>query len=301
MLAKAAGLPADMVILDLEDSVVPADKTDQTREAVVAALRDQAWLAPTRAVRVNDVTTAWCFRDIISIVSGAGDAVNTIVLPKVTGPDQVAFVDHLLNGLEMELGLENRIGLEVLIENGLGAERLPAIADASDRIEALIFGPGDYAASLGIPSLSVGAIDPDYPGDQWHYVLSRLVVTARARGQQAIDGPFAAIGDLDGFRHTALRSRALGCDGKWVLHPDQLPLANELYSPTQAQYDRAEAMLAAVDLASQRDRRGAILWQGEMVDEASRKMAEGIVSRGRSAGLTRGREGGDTSKDGQSV
>jgi citrate lyase subunit beta/citryl-CoA lyase len=285
MLAKAASLPADMVFIDLEDSVAPTEKTDETRERVVRALMDQSWVAPTKAVRVNDVTTPWCYRDIIAIVSGARDALDCIVVPKVTGPDQVAFVHHLLLGLETELGLTTRIGLEVQIEDPLGAERLPAIADASDRIESLIFGPGDFAASLGIPALSVGAIDPEYPADQWHYILSRLVITARARGMQAIDGPYAAIRDLDGFRETARRSRALGCDGKWVLHPDQIPVANEVYSPSRAQYEQAEAMLAAYRTATQVDRRGAVLWQGEMIDEASRKMAESVAERGRAAGL----------------
>jgi citrate lyase subunit beta/citryl-CoA lyase len=300
MLAKATSLPADEVLIDLEDSVAPDAKTDATRQGVIEALRDPSWLAPTRAVRVNDVSTQWCFRDVIAIVTGAREAVHAIVIPKVTGPDQVAFVHHLLEGLEADLGLSTRIGLEVQIENGMGAERLPAIADASDRIEALIFGPGDYAASLGIPALSVGAIDPDYPGDQWHYVLSRLVVTASARGLQAIDGPYGAIRDLDGYRETARRSRALGCDGKWALHPDQIPVANEVYSPTQAQFERASAILAAYRQATDVDRRGAIFWDGEMIDEASRKLAENVVSRGTAAGLSLGGPSGHAAAEGPS-
>ena len=141
------------------------------------------------------------------------------MLPKVQGPDHVAFAHHLLTQLEAELGMQKRIGLEVQIESARGAENLPAIADASDRIETIIFGPGDYAADLGIPQLSVGAVDEIYPGDQWHYILSRIVITARARGLQAIDGPYAAIRDLNGFRTVAERSVRLGCDGKWALHP----------------------------------------------------------------------------------
>ena len=152
MLAKAAGLPADMVFCDLEDSVAPLEKNDATRARVVAALTGQAWLARTKVVRVNDVSTRWCFRDIVAVVSGAGEALDCIMLPKVTGPDQVAFAHHLLGQLELELGLRRRIGLEVQIEDARGAERVAQIADASDRIETIIFGPGDYAAALGIPA-----------------------------------------------------------------------------------------------------------------------------------------------------
>jgi citrate lyase subunit beta/citryl-CoA lyase len=286
MLAKAAALPADMVFLDLEDAVAPLEKNDATRQNVVDALTGQEWAAPTRVVRINDVATTWCFRDILYIVSGAKDALHCLMVPKVQGPDQVAFVHHLLNQLEAELGLTTRIGLEVQIESARGAENLPAIADASDRIETIIFGPGDYSADMGIPQLSVGAVDDVYPGDQWHYILSRIVITARARGQQAIDGPYAAIRDLEGFRTVAERSVRLGCDGKWALHPDQIAILNEVYSPSQAQYDRAEALLDAYRQATEGDRRGAVMWEGEMIDEASRKMAEQVAARGRAAGMS---------------
>jgi citrate lyase subunit beta/citryl-CoA lyase len=285
MLAKAATLPADMVFLDLEDAVAPLEKNDATRQNVVDALTGQEWTAPTRVVRINDVATTWCFRDILYVVSGAQDSLDCLMVPKVQGPDQVAFVHHLLNQLESELGMTRRIGLEVQIESARGAENLPAIADASDRIETIIFGPGDYAADLGIPQLSVGAVDDVYPGDQWHSILSRIVITARARGLQAIDGPYAAIRDLDGFRTVAERSARLGCDGKWALHPEQIAILNEVYSPSQAQYDRAEALLDAYRQATEGDRRGAVMWEGEMIDEASRKMAEQIAARGRAAGL----------------
>ena len=287
MLAKAATLPADMVFCDLEDAVAPLEKNDETRARVVAALTAGPWLAPTRAVRVNDVSTPWCFRDIVAIVSGAGEQLDCIVLPKVTGADQVAFAHHLLSQLELELGLTRRIGLEVQIEDARGAERIAEIADASDRIETIIFGPGDYAASLGIPSISVGEIDPVYPADQWHYVLCRIVIAARARGLQAIDGPYAAIRDLAGFRETATRSRSLGCDGKWVLHPDQIAIANEVYAPSVEAFARASALLEAYRKATSDDRRGAVMWEGEMIDEASRKMAESVVARGEAAGLRR--------------
>ena len=176
------------------------------------------------------------------------------MLPKVQGPDHVAFAHHLLTQLEAELGMSKRIGLEIQIESARGAENLPAIADASDRIETIIFGPGDYAADLGIPQLSVGGIDDVYPGDQWHYILSRIVITARARGLQAIDGPYSAIPDLDGFRTVAERSARLGCDGKWALHPTQIEILNEVYRPSQAQYDRAEALLERLPPGDDRGR-----------------------------------------------
>jgi citrate lyase subunit beta/citryl-CoA lyase len=205
----------------------------------------------------------------------------------VQGPDEVHFVDHLLTQLEAELGGRTApVGLELQIESARGAEALPAIAAASTRTETLVFGPGDYAADLGIPQLSVGAIERGYPGDQWHYVLSRLVIAARARGLQAIDGPWAAVRDLDGFRESAGRARLLGCEGKWVLHPDQIAAANEAFTPAQAHYDDAEALLDAYREATD-EGRGAVRWRGEMIDEASRKLAEQIAARGRAAGLQR--------------
>jgi citrate lyase subunit beta/citryl-CoA lyase len=274
-----------MVFLDLEDAVAPLEKNDATRQYVVDALTLHEWTAPTRVVRVNGIDTTWCFRDILAIVAGAQDSLDCIMLPKVQGPDHVAFAHHLLTQLETELGMHKRIGLEIQIESARGAENLPAIADASDRIETIIFGPGDYAADLGIPQLSVGAIDEVYPGDQWHYILARIVITARARGLQAIDGPYAAIRDLNGFRAVAERSVRLGCDGKWALHPDQIEILNEVYRPSQEQFDRAEALLDAYRQATEGDRRGAVMWEGEMIDEASRKMAEQIAARGRASGM----------------
>ena len=207
MLAKAASLPADMVFIDLEDAVAPLEKNDATRQNVVDALTGHEWTAPTRVVRVNGIDTTWCFRDILYVVAGARESLDCIMLPKVQGPDHVAFAHHLLTQLEAELGMQKRIGLEVQIESARGAENLPAIADASDRIETIIFGPGDYAADLGIPQLSVGAVDEIYPGDQWHSILSRIVITARARGLQAIDGPYAAIRDLNGLPHRSPSAR----------------------------------------------------------------------------------------------
>jgi citrate lyase subunit beta / citryl-CoA lyase len=285
MLAKAATLPADEVFIDLEDAVAPLEKTDATRQHVVDALLGPEWRASTRAVRVNDVSTRWCFRDIAYIVERAGEELDCVILPKVETAGDVHFADRLLSQLEAEVGVRHRVGLEVQIESPRGLVNIESIAAASDRIETLIFGPGDFAASVGMPQLTVGAAEPDYGGDQWHYVLWRILTTARAFGLQAIDGPYAQIRDPDGFRVLARRSSLLGFDGKWVLHPDQIELCNEIFSPAPAAYERAERILDAYAKATGEDRRGAVVFEGEMIDEASRKMAEQVAARGRAAGL----------------
>jgi citrate lyase subunit beta / citryl-CoA lyase len=287
MLRKAADLSADQVFLDLEDSVAPDEKNDTTRLRVAAALTSHTWAAKTKVVRINAVGTPWCLDDLTTVVGAAGDALDCIMLPKVEGIDQIHFVDHVLAHLEQSLGLERRIGLEIQIESPRGLVEIERLATASPRIEALIFGPGDYAAAAGMPQLSVGAIDQTYPGDQWHYVLSRIVTTAHAFGLQAIDGPYAAIRDLKGYAEVARRSRALGFDGKWALHPGQIEPCNEIYSPTRAEYERAERILDAYSNAVRVDKVGAVLFDGEMVDEASRKMALQIAARGRAVGLHR--------------
>jgi citrate lyase subunit beta/citryl-CoA lyase len=182
-------------------------------------------------------------------------------------------------------GFRDRIALEIQVESPLGLLRLEEIACASERIDTLIFGPGDYAAAAGIPQLSVGAIEPSYTGDQWHYVMSRILTIARALRLQAIDGPYAAIGDLDGFREVARRSRALGFDGKWAIHPAQIEICNEVYRPTQTQFDKAMAMIASYQVALDTDLLGATVFAGEMIDEASRKLADETVRRGQAAGM----------------
>ncbi len=293
MLAKAAGLPADQVFLDLEDSVAPGEKGDETRENVVRALLDGNWRAPTLVVRVNSVDTPHCFRDIVYVVERAGRRLDCVMLPKVEDETHVHFVAHLLGQLEHSLELGRRIGIEAQVETARGAVNVERIARASDRLETLIFGPGDFAASIGVPQLTVGLIEPEYPGDQWHYVLSRIVTAARAFGLQAIDGPYAAIRDLDGFRESARRSKLLGFDGKWALHPDQIEPCNETYTPAQEQYDRAERILDAYRRSTEVDRVGAVMFEGEMIDEASRKLAEAFAARGRAAGLRRPPTGGD--------
>jgi citrate lyase subunit beta / citryl-CoA lyase len=286
MLEKARNLPADEVFVDLEDAVSPNEKNDRTRQNAVDALLAEDWLAPTRVVRVNGVDTPWCWRDIVYVVTGAGARLDCLMIPKVSGASHVHFVGHLLDQLEVELGLAPQsIALELQIETGRGAMNIEEIAAASSRTETLIFGPGDYAADLGIPQLSVGALENRYTGDQWHYICSRIVTTARAFGLQAIDGPFAQFRNPDDLREVATRARLLGMDGKWAIHPEQIPILNEVFSPTQEQFDDAIALLAAYRVATEDERRGAVMWRGEMIDEANRKMAVIVEAAGRAAGL----------------
>lgn len=287
MLGKARELPADQVFLDLEDAVAPLAK-EAARANVVAALREGGWGDRIRVVRVNDATTPWAYRDVSEVVEGAGAHLDCLMLPKVTGPEHVTWLDLTLTQIERALGLPiGAIGIEAQIENAPGLVRVDAIAAASPRLETIIFGPADFMASINMPSLTVGALSPDYPGDPLHHVLMRLLVAARAHDLQAIDGPYLQIRDVDGFRAAARRSAALGYDGKWVLHPGQIGAANEIYTPSQAEYDRAEQILAAYVHATSEagGRVGAVMVGDEMLDEASRKMALVVAAKGRAAGL----------------
>jgi citrate lyase subunit beta/citryl-CoA lyase len=286
MLSKAPGLPADEIFMDLEDSVAPGEK-EAARKNVTAALRDGDWTGKTVVVRVNGVYTKWCYRDVIEVVEEAGRHVDCIMIPKVQQASDVTFVADLLRQIEETNGLEKQIGLEAQIENALGLTNIDQIAAASERLETLIFGPGDMAAAMGMPHSTVGEIVPDYPGDHWHWILMRILVAARNCNLQAVDGPYAKIRDLDGFREVATRSRALGYDGKWALHPDQVTILNEVFTPSQEEYDRAEDILEAYAKATDEDLKGAVMFGEEMIDEASRKMAAVHAARGRAAGLTR--------------
>jgi citrate lyase subunit beta/citryl-CoA lyase len=286
MLGKAQELPADQVFLDLEDSVAPLAK-EAARKSIVAALNEGDWSGKTRVVRVNDLTTKWTYRDVVEVVEGAGANLDCVMLPKVQSAAQVQWLHILLNQIEETLGLENRIGIEAQIENAAGLVHVDEIAHASDRIETIIFGPADFMASINMRSLVVGALIQDYPGDPYHYILMRLLMAARTVGVQAIDGPYLQIRDVDGFREVAKRSAALGFDGKWVLHPGQIDAANEVYAPTQEDYDHAELILEAYEYYTTVQRVGAVMLGDEMIDEASRKMAQVVANKGRAAGLQR--------------
>ncbi|HVE92086.1 MAG TPA: CoA ester lyase [Actinomycetota bacterium] len=286
MLSKAPGLPADEVFMDLEDSVAPGEK-EAARANVVTALEENDWSGKTVVLRINGVYTRWCYRDIIDIVRPAGRNLDCIMIPKVQYASDVTFVADLLRMIEEEEGLDRRIGIEAQIENAPGLTNIDAIAAASDRLETLIFGPGDMAAAMGMPHSTVGELVSDYPGDLWHWILMRILVAARNNNLQAIDGPYAKVRDLDGFREVASRSRALGYDGKWALHPGQIDVLNDVFTPSQQEYDRAEDILEAYQKATEEDRRGAVMFGEEMIDEASRKMAAVHAARGRAAGLSR--------------
>jgi citrate lyase subunit beta/citryl-CoA lyase len=300
MLAKAPGLPADEVFMDLEDSVAPLAK-EEARGNVVQALKEGDWAGKTVVVRVNGVYTKWCAHDVLHVVENAGQFIDCIMIPKVERASDVTFVDELLRMIEETTGLEKRLGLEVQIETATGLRNIHDIADASDRTETLIFGPADMSASLGLPTVTAGLPMPGYPGDHWHHVLSTILIAARDAGLQAIDGPYLLIKDLDGFREMSMRSRALGYDGKWALHPGQVDVLNEVFTPSQEEFDKAEAMLEAYRHATEIERTGAVMFGNEMIDEASRKMAEQLSARGSAAGLSVSKTWDDFKKEWESA
>jgi citrate lyase subunit beta/citryl-CoA lyase len=290
MLEKSKGLAADEVFMDIEDAVAPGAKSDARRN-IVWALNEGGYDGKTRVVRVNDWTTPWTYRDVVEVVEGAGPNVDCIMLPKVQTADQVVALDLLLTQIEKSNGFEvGRIGIEAQIENAKGLINIDAIAQASPRVETLIFGPADFMASINMKSLVVGEQPPGYDvGDAYHYILMRILMAARAHDKQAIDGPYLAIKDLDGYRRVAERSAALGFDGKWVLHPDQIAAANEVFSPRQEDFDHAELILDAYDYytSAEGGAKGAVMLGDEMIDEASRKMALVVSAKGRAAGMQR--------------
>jgi citrate lyase subunit beta/citryl-CoA lyase len=280
-LAKAPQLDADEVFLDLEDAVAPGEK-EAARGQVIAALLGSDFGAKTVVVRVNGTDTPHYYRDLIDVVEHAGHKLHAIMLPKVRTPGDVEMTDKLLTQIELAHGYEpGRIGIEAQIEDATGLIACEAIAAASPRMETLIFGPGDYSAAVGIPITTIGGTPAGYPGDHLNYVYSRLVIAARAAGIQAIDGPYAAVADEEGLRSRSRLARALGLDGKWTIHPGQIAIVNEVFTPTREEWERAEAMLAAYDQATS----GAAMFDGEMIDEANRKMAERLARAGRAAGF----------------
>jgi citrate lyase subunit beta/citryl-CoA lyase len=289
-LEKAKGLPADQVFLDIEDAVAPLAKPD-ARKNIVAALNEGGWGNKIRAVRVNDLTTQWTYRDVIEVVEGAGANLDAIMLPKVQSAAQVQWLDMLLTQIEKTNGFEvGRIGIEAQIENAQGLIAVDAIAKASPRVETIIFGPADFMASINMKSLVVGEQPSGYDvGDAYHHILMSILMAARANNKQAIDGPYLQIRDLEGYRRVAGRSAALGFDGKWVLHPGQVDVANEVYAPSQEDYDHSELILDAYDYYTSEagGKKGSAMLGDEMIDEASRKMALVIAAKGRAAGLAR--------------
>lgn len=275
---KAARSRADYVFLDLEDAVAP-DEKEAARRNVVEALGDVDWRASgkTISVRINGLDTHYMYRDLIDVVEQAGPHLDTILIPKVGVPGDVYTVDALLTQLEQAMGLSHRIGVEALVETALGMANVEAVAASSPRLEALHFGVADYAASCRARTITIGGLNPDYPGDQWHSALSRLLVACRANGLRAIDGPFGDFGDPDGFIAGARRTAALGYEGKWAIHPSQVDLANEVFTPPDSEVDQARRMLRALEEAAAAGR-GAAQLDGRMIDAASARMALNVVS-----------------------
>lgn len=284
---KARGLPVDALFLDLEDAVAPAVKVE-SRQRIVDALNSGPFAAPTITVRVNDWTTRWTYGDVIEVVSGAGSHVDALVLPKVSSADHIRALDLLLTQVEHVSGLPiGAIGIEAQIEDAAGVSNIGAIAAASPRLHSLVFGPGDFMASIGMASLNVGAQPEGYLGDAFHHVLMSILIAARTNGLQAIDGPFVAIRDVEGFTASAKRSAALGFDGKWVLHPAQVEAGNAVFTPPVANIERARRILDAYAEATgvAGGAVGAIVVDDEMVDEAGVKVATATLAKARAAGI----------------
>lgn len=300
--AKAPTLGADVVFLDLEDAVAPEEK-DRARELAISALLELDWSSCSVSVRINGLDTPWCYRDVVEVMERAGERLDLLLVPKVASPSDVAFVATLCSQIEAARRIPP-VGLSVLIETAPGMANVEAIAAACpERLEAMVFGVADYAASVGARTTSIGGANADYAvltdpdaegrrevhwGDQWHYGLSRMVAAARAFGLRPIDGPYGDIGDPDGYRAAARRAAALGCEGKWAIHPSQIELANEVFTPTEVEVERARRIVEAME-AAVREGRGAVSLDGRLIDAASIRMAENVLAK---AEQVRAREGG---------
>ena len=277
MIDKAAQSEADYIFLDLEDAVAPPEKI-KARANIIQALNDIDWrgAGKTVSVRINGLDTHYMYRDVVEVVEQAGEKVDTLLVPKVGVPADLYMVDAMVSQIEQGKGLKNRIGLEALIETSLGMANVEAIAQYPNRIEALHFGVADYAASLRSRTVVIGGLNPDYPGDQWHASLTRMLVACRAYGLRAIDGPFGGIDDPEGYKDSARRAAALGYEGKWAIHPSQIALANEIFSPTEKEVEKAERTVVALKEAEEQGK-GAASLDGKMIDAASERMARNIL------------------------
>tara|TARA_B110000305_G_scaffold149755_1_gene166214 strand:- start:356 stop:1297 length:942 start_codon:yes stop_codon:yes gene_type:complete len=278
MFEKALNSDADYIFLDLEDAVSPNDKLT-ARENIIKGLNDIDWKknGKTISVRINGLDTHYMYKDLIDIVTQAGQHIDTILIPKVGVRDDVYMVDCLLSQLEDEMNLKNKIGIECLIETALGMVNIEQIAKSSSRLEALHFGVADYAASLRARTVVIGGLNPDYPGDQWHHGLSKLVATCRAFGLRAIDGPFGDFNDPEGYINAAKRGAAIGIEGKWAIHPSQIQHANNVFSPPESEVHKAKRIIDELAKAASQGK-GAAQLDGRMIDAASERMAENIVN-----------------------
>lgn len=277
MIDKAADSAADYIFLDCEDAVAPPDK-EQARKNIIQALNDIDWKGKgkTICVRINGLDTHYMYRDVVDIMEQAGSKLDTILVPKVGVPEDLYMVEAMCFQIETAKGYKNQVGLEALIETALGGANVEAIAAYGRRLEALHFGVADYAASLRSRTVVIGGLNPDYPGDQWHASLTRMLVACRAYGLRAIDGPFGDFSDPDAYTAAAKRGAALGFEGKWAIHPSQIALANEVYSPPAAEVDRAQKIIAALKEAEEQGK-GAASLDGKMIDAASERMARNVL------------------------
>ncbi len=278
MFEKALNSSVDFVFLDLEDAVAPDDKV-QARKNVIEAINDLDWAGKgkTISVRINGLDTHYMYRDVVDVVEQAGSKLDTILIPKAGCASDVYMVEAMVNQIEMGMKFRNRIGLECLIETALGMANVNEIAKSSKRLEALHFGVADYAASNRARTTNIGGLNPDYPGDQWHAALTMMTVACRAFGLRAIDGPFGDFNDPEGYKLAARRAAALGIEGKWAIHPSQIELANEVFTPLKTEVDKAKRILIALEEAAKKGQ-GAASLDGRLIDAASARMAENIVN-----------------------
>ncbi len=279
MFEKALNSGVDFVFLDLEDAVAPDDKI-QARKNIIQALNDLDWKGHgiTVSVRINGLDTQYMVRDVVDLVEQAGSKIDTLLIPKAGVYADIYMVQAMVTQLEMQQGLKNRIGLEALIETALGMANVEDIArnGALGRLEALHFGVADYAASNRARTTNIGGLNPDYPGDQWHFAISRMIVACRAYGLRPIDGPFGDIKDPEGYVLAAKRAAALGCEGKWAIHPTQIELANDVFTPPAREIEKAKRILAALKEAAAQGK-GAAALDGRLIDAASERMANNVV------------------------
>jgi citrate lyase subunit beta/citryl-CoA lyase len=282
---------ADFVFLDLEDAVAPDDKI-QARKNIIEAINDLDWKehGVSLSVRVNGLDTQFMVRDVVDLIEQAGHKIDTILVPKVGVYSDIYMVEAMLSQLEIQQGLKNRIGIEALIETALGMSNVEDIARSSvaGRLEALHFGVADYAASKRARTTNIGGLNPDYPGDQWHAAISRMTVACRAYGLRPIDGPFGDIKDPDGYKLAARRAAALGIEGKWAIHPSQVALANEIFTPLAAEIEKAKRILTALEEAAAHGK-GAAALDGRLIDAASARMANNVVEVAEAIAIKDGR------------
>jgi citrate lyase subunit beta/citryl-CoA lyase len=281
MFEKALKSGVDVIFLDLEDAVAPDDKL-QARKNVIQAINELDWAGHgiTVSIRINGLDTQYMVRDVVDLVEQCGEKIDTLLIPKVGVYSDVYMVEAMLNQLEMQQGMTKKIGIECLIETALGMANVEDIAKQGaigGRLEALHFGVADYAASNRARTTSIGGLNPDYPGDQWHFAISRMTVACRAYGLRAIDGPFGDFKDPEGFKDAARRAAALGCEGKWAIHPSQIALANEVFTPPESEVEKARRILVALQEAAAQGK-GAAALDGRLIDAASEKMANNVVN-----------------------